>query len=84
MTYEKEKHASGEWGYAAGFRYNLNAHHGVGIEAAGSLESGGTSELLLSHYGTFSEKLTWNIGIGAGINDGPDWTARTSFIWRFR
>ena len=84
LIYAKEQHASGEWAYAAGFRYNLNARHALGIEAAGSLESGGSSEAMVGYYGTFSEAFTWNVGIGTGIDDGPDWTARTALIWRFR
>ena len=84
LIYVKEQHASGEWAYAAGFRYNLNARHALGFEAAGSLESGGSSEAMLGYYGRYSETFTWNVGIGTGIDGGADWTARTALIWRLR
>jgi hypothetical protein len=72
----------GEWGYAAGIR-NTFGKHGVGLEVQGSLESDGSSEMLVGCYGELSERFTFNAGIGVGLDDGPDQSARTAFIWRF-
>jgi hypothetical protein len=49
----------------------------------GSLESDGSSEMLVGCYGELSERFTFNAGIGVGLDDGPDQSARTAFIWRF-
>jgi len=84
LLYEKQSGSSSEWGYAAGARYNVAEQHGLGIEVLGSFESDGSSELMLGYYGTISESFSINVGLGAGIDEGPDWSARTAFIWRFK
>ena len=84
FLYHKESGTSSETGYAAGARYNLSLQHGFGAEVRGSLESDGSSELLLGYYGNVTETFSINIGIGTGVDGGPDWTARSAFIWRFR
>ena len=47
LLYEKPSHASGEWGYALGARRALAPGHALGLELAGSLESGGSAEALV-------------------------------------
>lgn len=84
ILYEKESGSSREWGYAVGARYNLGEQHGIGVEVLGSFESHGSSEMMLGYYGTISESFSINVGIGTGIDKGPDWAARTAFIWRFK
>lgn len=84
VLYEKQSGASGEWGYAAGVRHTFGQKHGLGLELLGSFESHGSSEMLVGYYGEFSEQFTFNAGIGAGIDDGPDHSARMAFIWRFK
>lgn len=82
--YEKPTGSSGEWGYAAGVRHTFGEKHGLGLELMGSLESEGSSEAMVGYYGEFSERITLNAGIGTGIDNGPDGTARLGFIWRFK
>ena len=84
LLYEKPSGISGEWGYAAGVRRALSEKHSVGLELLGSLESQGSSEMILGYYGEFSDQFSFNIGVGAGVDDGPDRSARMAFIWRFR
>jgi hypothetical protein len=84
LIYYKEAGMSRQWAYAAGARLNLGARHGVGVELNGSLQSAGGTEALLGWYGRLSPNFTVNAGLGSGIERGPDWTARTAFIWRFR
>jgi hypothetical protein len=84
VLYERSSGVSGEWGYAAGVRHTFGQKHGLGLELLGSLESGGSSEMLVGYYGEFSERFTFNAGIGAGIDEGPDNAARMAFIWRFK
>lgn len=84
VIYRRHSGEAGKWGYAVGARRNFTRKHGAGIEILGSLESHGSSEFLIGYYGEFSERFTFNAGIGAGIDDGPDRSMRTGFIWRFR
>ena len=84
IIYDKEKNASDKWGYAAGIRYAFRQRQSLGIEILGSFESHGSSQMLLGYYGTLSETFSINVGLGTGIDGGPDWTARTAFIWQFR
>lgn len=84
VLYEKVSGASGEWGYAAGVRRTFAKKHAIGIEALGSFESGGSSEMMVGYYGEFSERFTFNAGIGTGLHKGPDQSARMAMIWRFR
>jgi hypothetical protein len=84
LIYLKESGLSREWAYAAGARLNFGTRHGIGVELNGSLQSSGSTEALLGWYGRLSPNFTVNAGLGSGIERGPDWTARTAFIWRFR
>jgi hypothetical protein len=84
LIYLKESGLSRQWAYAAGARLHFGARHGVGVELNGSLQSTGGTEALLGWYGRLSPNFTINAGLGSGIERGPDWTARTAFIWRFR
>ena len=84
ILYDRERKGSGEWGYAAGARYTFRQRHGVGIELVGSLESHGSSQMLLGYYGMLSDVFSINIGVGTGIDRGPDWAAYSAFIWQFR
>lgn len=84
VLYEKASGAKGEWGYAAGLRRTFAEKHGLGIEVLGSFESDGSSEVMFGYYVEFSERFTLNAGIGTGIDDGPDRSARMAMIWRFR
>ncbi len=76
--------SSGEWGYAAGVRHAFSHDHAFGLELNGSLESNGSSEVLIGYYGELLNRFSVNAGIGAGIDGGPDWTVRTAFIWQFK
>jgi hypothetical protein len=84
VLYEKMSGASGEWGYAAGVRRTFAQKHAVGIETIGSFESDGSSEMMVGYYGEFSERFTLNTGIGTGLHNGPDRSARMAMIWRFK
>jgi len=84
LQLDKPSNQSGELGFAIGARRALNASHGIGVEVFGSLENNGPSELLLGYYGELSQRFSINAGIGTGLDDGPDWAARSAFIWRFR
>jgi hypothetical protein len=84
LIYEKPTGSSGEWGYAAGIRHTFGEKHGLGLELMGSLESEGSSEAMVGYYGELSERITLNAGIGTGVDNGPDGTARLGFIWRFK
>ena len=84
LLYEKASNSSAEWGYAAGVRHSFSHKHGFGLELLGSLESNGSSELLVGYYGELSERFSINAGVGTGIDGGPDWSARTAFIWQFK
>lgn len=83
LLYERPAGSSGELSYAAGVRRGFTQRHALGLEVLGSLESNGSSEALLGYYGTLSESFSINVGVGTGIDEGPDWAARTAFIWRF-
>ncbi len=84
LLYEKASNSSAEWGYAAGVRRSFSQKHGFGLELLGSLESNGSSELLVGYYGELSERFSINAGVGTGIDSGPDWSARTALIWQFK
>lgn len=81
---QKASSSSGEWGYAAGARHSFRQNHGFGLELTGSFEKDGSSELLVGYYGELSERFSINAGVGTGIDDGPNWSARTAFIWQFK
>lgn len=40
-------------------------------------------EILAGLYFEASERLSLNLGVGAGIDGGPDYTLRTALVWRF-
>jgi len=82
VVYAKPSGHSGDWAYAAGVRRTFRERHGVGLEA--QRENGGATELLVGYYGEIADRLTLNAGVGTGVGDGPDATARFGFIWRFR
>jgi hypothetical protein len=84
VLYEKASGASGEWGYAAGVRRTFAEKHAIGVETLGSFESDGSSEMMVGYYGEFSERFTFNAGIGTGLHKGPDRSARMAMIWRFK
>lgn len=84
LQLEKPTNESGELGFAIGARRSLNPKHGIGVEVFGSLENIGPSEILFGYYGELSHRFSINAGIGTGLDDGPDWAARSAFIWRFR
>ncbi len=84
LIYDREAGQSREWSYAAATRINIARRHAAGVEVLGSLQSDGTTEALLGYYGRLSPNFTVNAGVGKGVDRGPDWTARTAFIWRFR
>jgi hypothetical protein len=73
-----------EYGYAAGFRWPVQPQLAVGLEAQGDLEGRAEHEALLGVYWTATDRLTLNLGYGAGIDNGPDYTLRTSLIWQLR
>lgn len=84
LIYDREAGQTRQWGYAAAARINVGRRHAAGVELLGSLQGHGTAEALLGYYGRLSPNFTVNAGVGRGIDRGPDWTARTAFIWRFR
>ncbi|MDH4125453.1 MAG: hypothetical protein OEW64_01700 [Gammaproteobacteria bacterium] len=84
LLFEKASGEESEWGFAAGARRSLKPNHYLGLELIGSLQSNGPSELLLGYYGDLSTRFSINAALGTGLDDGPDWSARTAFIWRFR
>jgi len=84
LQYEKAAHESSELGFALGARRDVRPGHGIGVELFGSLEDNGPSEVLVGYYGELSDRFSLNAGIGTGLDDGPDWALRSSFIWRFR
>jgi len=84
LVHEKATNLPGEWGYAAGVRRSFSDKHGFGLELNGSLESDGSSGMLAGYYGELSERFSINAGIGTGIDDGPDWSLRSAFIWQFK
>ena len=84
LLYEKLSGAAGEWGYAAGIRRTFGLKHGIGVEALGSFESDGYSEMMVGYYGELSEQFTINAGIGTKIDEGPDQAFHMTFIWRFK
>jgi len=84
LLYEKPSGFSGELGYAAGFRHSVGQKHSVGVELLGSFESDGSSEMMVGYYGEFSERFSFNAGVGAGIDEGPDRAARLAFIWQIK
>jgi hypothetical protein len=84
LIYDRQAGQRREWSYAAAARINIARRHAAGVEVLGSLQSDGTSEALLGYYGRLSPNFTVNAGVGRGVDRGPDWTARTAFIWRFR
>lgn len=40
-------------------------------------------EVLAGLYFEASEALSLNLGLGTGIDDGPDLSVRTALVWRF-
>jgi hypothetical protein len=84
LLYEKATGASGEWSYAAGIRKALTPKHGVGLETRGTFEEHGYSELVVGYYGEWSQRLSFNAGIGTRVDEGPDHAAHMTFIWRFK
>jgi hypothetical protein len=84
LTYERLSGESGEWGYALGVRNTFKARHGLGVELIGSLESGGSAELLIGYYGELAPHFTLNAGLGTGIDGELDHTARAGVIWQFK
>jgi len=84
ITYERETGSSeDEWGYAGGARFEVAPGSSLGLEVEGSFEEDKTGEVLLGYYADFSDKLSLNIGVGTGFNDGVDVAARTAIIWSF-
>jgi hypothetical protein len=39
---------------------------------------------LPGYFSEFSNRFSLNVGVGAGVDDGPDWAARTVFVWQFK
>jgi len=84
LVHEKATSSPAEWGYAAGIRRSFRDNHGFGLELNGSLESDGSSGILAGYYGELSERFSINAGIGTGLDDGPDWSLHSAFIWQFK
>lgn len=55
----------------------------LGLEVSGTSEESKTGEVLLDYYADVSDKLSLNIGVARGFDDGADVTARTAIIWQF-
>jgi hypothetical protein len=79
---EQGSGADPEWGYGAGSRYELTEEHSIGLELRGSLEPEGGAEAMAGYYFEASERVTFNVGLGTGFDDGPDATVRTALIWK--
>lgn len=84
LIFDREAGETREWGYAGAIRVNIARRHAAGVEVRGMLHRDSTSEALVGYYGRLSPNFTVNMGVGTGITRGPDWTARTTFVWRFR
>jgi hypothetical protein len=75
---------AGSPSYAAGLRKALTPKHDVGLETRGTFEKHGYSELLIGYYGEWSQRRSFNAGIGTRVDEGPDHAAHMTFIWRFK
>jgi hypothetical protein len=84
LMYERAEGSSAAWGYAGGVRRNLTSKHAIGVEAQGTFEEHGNSELLVAYYGQLGDKFWLNAGLGKRIDEGPDHAAHLSFIYRFK
>jgi hypothetical protein len=84
VSFEKPSGLSGEWGYSFGVRRNVSARHGIGLEVVGSFENDGYGEAMVGYYAELSKQFTFNAGLGAGFDGGPDVAAHMTVIWQFR
>jgi hypothetical protein len=72
--------AETEWGYAAGFRPNVEGRLGLGVEAQGGLADGATHELVVGVYGALGKKVTVKVGAGKLFNSPARFTVRTGVV----
>ena len=84
LLLEDPSGSSGEWGYAAGVRHSFSHHYAFGLELNGSFENSNSSAVLIGYYGELSKQFSINAGIGTGVDNELDWSARTAFIWQFK
>jgi hypothetical protein len=73
--------ATTAWDYAGGVRRSIADHISVGLEAAGTFETGNRCEAMLGLFMDPIPSFTVNIGVGTGINNGPDFTFRSAFVF---
>jgi len=83
LKYEKAEGEEEEWGYSAGVRRAVSAGVALGIEITGTFEDEEDGEVLGAIYGDIGDRLTINVGVGAGFNSDVDLTVRTALIWQF-
>jgi hypothetical protein len=70
-----------EYGYAAGVRYDIGEHLGLGFEAQGSSD---IHQGLAGLYFEVTEQFTFKLGGGTRLGDeGPDATAHAGLVYRF-
>lgn len=76
--------ASGEYGYAIGYRPDVSRRLGWGLEAQGQFTSPGSHEIIAGLYSEISPRFIVKFGVGKGLGSGsPDFTIRSGVVVKF-
>ena len=70
--------------YAGRVRYRIQGNNKIGIEYMNTLENSDYSDIIVAYYGSLSDSLSFNVGVGRGIVGGPDLQARFELSWQVR
>ena len=76
--------SSGTAMYAGRARYRIRGGNKIGVEYMSTLRNSDYSDITVAYYGTLSDSLTFNVGIGRAIVDSPGLQARIEIAWQVR
>ena len=75
---------SGTAMFAGRLRYRVRGNNKIGIEYMSTLKNSDFSDITVAWYGSMTDSLSFNIGVGRGIHNGPDLLARFELSWQIR
>ena len=70
--------------FAGRIRYRIRGDNKIGLEYMRTLGNSDFADATVAYYGSLSESLSFNVGVGRGFVGGPDLQARIELTWQVR